>query len=156
MTQKEIFQNGLKLLFLLALIFLIPAISRGFITYDRMNWYQSLPLSSLNPPSYVFGITWTVLYILMAISAFLVWGKASPRFFALQLICNGLWTFVFFYLHSPIGGLLVTIALLFFLFLTIRQFYRVSKTAGYLLIPTFLWGLFALYLNGYIVWQLNF
>lgn len=154
MTEKEILKNGFRLFFLLVLVFLIPAISSGFITYDRMNWYYSLPLSPLTPPQYVFGIVWSVLYILMAVSAFLVWGKASPRFFVLQLICNGLWTFVFFYLHAPLGGLVVTLVLLFFLALTIKEFYKASRKAAILLAPVFIWCLYAFYLNAYIVWHL--
>lgn len=154
MTNREIFQNACKLLFLLAIIFSIPIISQGFTTVDRISWYHSLPLSPLTPPDYTFGIVWTALYFMMAISAFLVWGKTSPRFFVLQLICNGLWSFVFFYLHAPKSALAVIGALLFFLFLTIKQFYKTSKIAAYLLIPTFLWCLFAFYLNGYIVWNM--
>ena len=89
---------------------------------------------------------------MIKISMFLVWNKASPRFFALQLMCTALWPFVFFYLHSVQGGIGVIIALIVLLVLTIKTFYPVSKTAGLLLVPQLLWSFFALYLNSAILW----
>ena len=151
MQQKETLKKGFTLFFLLAIIFLIPFVTRTFMTPDRMAWYHSLNQSSLTPPDYYFGIVWTILYLFMAISAFLVWNKASPRYFVLQLITNGLWPFLFFHLHHPTAAFIDILFMIVFVFLTIKIFYKVSKTAGILLLPLFGWILFACYLNAYIV-----
>ena len=154
MIEKRILKRGGILFFLLAIIFAIPYSTRSFMTIDRMNWYYSLPLSSLTPPDWVFPIVWTILYFLMAISAFLVWGKTSPRYFVLQLITNGLWPFLFFYLHKPTAALIDILFMIIFVFLTIKTFYKASRIAAYLLVPLFCWIVFAFYLNGYIVLNL--
>ena len=73
MMQKTIMKRAGILFFLLCLVFLISGLSGSFITFDRLNWYKTLPLSSLTPPDDWFGVVWTILYFLMAISAFLVW-----------------------------------------------------------------------------------
>ncbi len=150
--QSHILKKGFILFFLLLVVFSVSFVSGAFITPDRLNWYKTLPLSSLTPPDIVFSLVWTVLYFLMAISAFLVWNKASPRYFVLQLIANGLWPFLFFYMHSPIAGLIDILALILFVGLTIKTFYNVSKTAAGLLLPLFIWILFAFYLNAHIVY----
>ena len=154
MQEKSILKRGGILFFLLVIIFSIPYATRGFMTFDRMNWYHTLPLSSLTSPDFVFPIVWTILYFLMAISAFLAWEKASPRYFVLQLITNGLWPFLFFYLHNPTAALIDILFMIVFVALTIKTFYKVSKMAAYLLIPLFCWILFAFYLNAYIVLNL--
>ena len=153
--QNKILKRGCILFFLLAVVFMVSFTSSLFITPDRLNWYKSLPISSLTPPDIVFSAVWTVLYLLMAISAFLVWEKVSPRYFVLQLIANGLWPFLFFYLHNPKAALVDIIVMIIFVFLTIKTFYKVSKPAGLLFIPLVLWSFFALYLNGHIVYYLN-
>ncbi len=152
MMQKTIMKRAGILFFLLCLVFLISGLSGSFITFDRLNWYKTLPLSSLTPPDAWFGIVWTILYFLMAVSAFLVWNKASPRYFVLQLVTNGLWPFLFFYMHSPIAGLIDILLMIVFVFLCMKTFYKASKPAAYLLVPLFIWILFAFYLNAHIVY----
>ena len=154
MQEKSILKRGGILFFLLVIIFSIPYATRGFMTFDRMNWYHTLPLSGLTPPDFVFPIVWTILYFLMAFSAFLVWEKASPRYFVLQLITNGVWPFLFFYLHNPTAALIDILFMIVFVALTIKTFYKVSKMAAYLLIPLFCWIVFAFYLNAHIVLNL--
>ncbi len=147
---KEILKKAFRLFFLLCFVNAVGYVGGGFVTPDRINWLYGLNLPPLMPPAIVFGLVWPILYLCIAISAFLVWGKTSPRNFALQLAFNGVWPFAFFYLHSPIGGLIVILLLLIFLVLTIKQFYPVSKSAAFLLIPYLIWVVFASYLNGYI------
>lgn len=150
-SQPSVYIKALRLLFILICVNAVGFVGGSFVTPDRLAWYRTLPLSDLTPPDWMFSVVWIVLYFLMAISAFLTWNKASPRYFALQLATTVLWPFVFFYLHSVIGGVFVILAMLVFLAMTIKTFYPVSKTAAFLLIPQFLWGLFALYLNGIIL-----
>ena len=154
MQKKSIGRSVARLFFLLFLVNTIGYIGGSYMTPETMAWYKTLPNSPLTPPDWVFPVVWTILFFLMAISAFLVWGRASPRWFVAQLMMNMLWSFCFFYLKNPIMALGVLILMLVFLGLNIASFGRFSKIAGWLLIPTFVWGLFAFYLNGYIVYQI--
>ncbi len=148
---KVIWQRAGRLFFILAFVYAVGFVGSLFVTPDRLNWYRSLSLSPLTPPDWVFGAVWSLLYLLMALAAFLSWEKATPRYFSLQLICTGLWPFVFFYLHSVVGGIIVILAMLLFLGLTIKSFYKTCVISAVLLVPQFLWGLFALYLNSAIL-----
>ena len=136
-----------RFIFLLVLVNLIGLIGAGYMDEDTMAWYHTLPVSNLNPPDYLFGLVWTILFWLQAIAAFLVWGKASPRYFVLQLALNMLWSFTFFYLRSPVWALVVLAFFIFALMANIKSFARVSRIAAWLIVPTLLWALFALYLN---------
>jgi len=126
------------------------------------TWYASLEKPFFNPPNWLFGPVWTALYTLMGISAFLVWRKGirdrqvkvALGIFVAQLILNSLWSIVFFGLHSLLGGLIVILPLWVAILLSIVTFYRISKTAGVLLIPYILWVSFATLLN-FSLWQLN-
>jgi tryptophan-rich sensory protein len=126
------------------------------------SWYESLVKPSFNPPSWLFGPVWTLLYILMGISLFLVIMEGRKGrdvriplvLFAIQLILNIIWSFAFFGLESPISGLLVILLLLAFIVATIMAFYPVRKAAAWLLIPYLLWVSFATILN-YALYTLN-
>ena len=151
MTQVSLFQKIGRLVFLILLLNLIGSIGAAYMTEDTMIWYHTLPQSSLTPPPYVFGIVWGTLFLLQAISAFLVWGKASPRYFVAQLILNMLWSFTFFYLKRPDFAFVTVLIFVIALIFNIKSFGHVNKLAGWLLVPTLLWALFAIYLNGVIV-----
>ena len=139
--------KALRLGFLLFLTFSVGYIGGTFVTKDAMKWYNSLILSSLNPPSSWFGIAWGILYMCMSFSTWLVWGKVSPRPFVLQLALNLLWPFLFFYLKSPVLSWVDTALMIVFIGITIYKFGKVSKVAGGLMVPVLLWSIFALYLN---------
>ncbi len=147
---KNIKQNAMRLFFLLFLTNGVGYVGSAFMTQDTMNWYDTLSQSVLTPPDFVFPIVWTCLFFMMAISAFLVWNKASPRYFVMQLAMNLAWTFTFFYLREVVVACFVILALLYCVFRTILDFYRVNRVSGWLMVPTFVWGLFALYLNIYV------
>ncbi|KKU12297.1 MAG: TspO and MBR like protein [Candidatus Woesebacteria bacterium GW2011_GWA1_45_8] len=120
------------------------------------NWYSSLNKPSFNPPNYLFGPVWTILFTLMAISAYLVWKKkkkitAELKIYAVQLGLNFLWSYLFFGLHRPDLALFEIMLLWVYIALTIVRFYKVDKLAGYLLIPYILWVGFAAFLNYSIV-----
>lgn len=126
------------------------------------TWYASLEKPAFNPPNWLFGPVWTTLYALMGIAAFLVWRqgirkrevKIALGIFLVQLVLNSLWSIVFFGLNSLLGGLVVILPLWVAILLSIVTFYRISKTAGVLLIPYILWVSFATILN-FSLWQLN-
>lgn len=147
---KNIKQNAWRLFFLLLLTNTVGYIGSAFMTPDTMNWYNALSLSALTPPDFVFPVVWTVLFFMMSISAFLVWNMVSPRYFVMQLAMNLAWTFIFFYLREVVIACFVILVLLYCVFRTIVDFYRVNHISGWLMVPTFMWGLFALYLNIYI------
>lgn len=123
-------------------------------------WYESLNKPSFNPPNWLFGPAWTVLYLLMAVSFYLIWIAAQKKktaayvIFLSQLVLNALWSIIFFNAHQ-LGWALGELLLLWVaILLTIIIFYRISKTASFLLLPYLAWVTFAGILN-FAVWQLN-
>ena len=135
----------------------------GFATQSSVGtWYATLNKPNFNPPNWLFGPVWTLLYILMGIAAGLVWAKGfyhvwvktALYYFGFQLLFNALWSIVFFGFQEPFWALLVILVLLILILLTIKWFKIVSKPAAYLLIPYLLWVCFATFLN-YKIWELN-
>ena len=113
-------------------------------------WYLSLNKSELNPPSYVFGIVWPILYVLMMISAYLAY-KRIYGIFLIQLAFNAAWSWLFFRFQMPLISL-IDIYLLIALNLYITALmYRENKLAFILFTPYVLWISFASYLNLFIV-----
>ena len=132
----------------------------GFLTMgDITGWYATLNKPWFTPPNYVFGPVWTVLYILMGISLYLViaagWEKKEVKrgamVFGAQLGANLLWSFLFFGLHSPIAGLVCILVLLALIVATIVTFRRVSVTVAWLLVPYLAWVCIATALNAGVV-----
>ena len=113
-------------------------------------WYQELVKSSLNPPGYVFGIVWPILYLLMSISAFRTFNE-TKNLFLIQLLFNAIWSWLFFAFQMPLIALL-NIWLLIYLNikLNLKMFYQ-DKLSALLFIPYVLWLLFASCLNLFIV-----
>ncbi len=113
-------------------------------------WYQGLIKSNLNPPGYVFGIVWPILYVLMSIAAFRTFNN-TKNLFLTQLLFNALWSWLFFAFQMPFVALL-DIWLLIYLNIKInlKMFYQ-DKLSGFLFIPYVLWLFFASYLNLFIV-----
>ena len=155
-------KQSFKLIFALAIPLLAGFLGSVFTTPAIPIWYADLIKPALNPPAWVFGPVWTTLFVLMGISAFLVWKKGLEHkhvkialgIFIGQLALNTLWSIIFFGLHSP-GGAIVELVILWLAILaTIIAFARISRLAAWLLIPYILWVSFAGYLN-YSIWQLN-
>ena len=113
-------------------------------------WYQALNKSDLNPPGYVFGIVWPILYILMSVSAYRTFSDTGRVFF-IQLVFNTAWSWMFFSFHMPLVALL-NIWLLIYLnaSLTLKMF-KIDRLSAILYSPYVLWLLFASYLNLFIV-----
>ena len=128
----------------------------SFVTRDSVStWYAELSRPSFTPPDWTFGVVWPILYVMMGISAFLIWNegfdkrevKVALGIFGLQLILNGLWTPIFFGLHL-IGVALIEIIMMWAaILLTINFFWKISKPAALLLLPYILWVSFAIVLN---------
>jgi tryptophan-rich sensory protein len=126
------------------------------------TWYADLSRPSFTPPDWTFGVVWPILYVMMGISAFLIWNvgldkrqtKVAIRLFIIQLVLNGLWTPIFFGLHLIALALVEIVLLWVAILLTLLAFWRISKLSAFLLIPYILWVSFAVVLNA-ALWYLN-
>ncbi|MCR4335787.1 MAG: tryptophan-rich sensory protein [archaeon] len=147
--------NPLKLAISIVLSQLAGIIGSIFTVTSITTWYSFLNKPFFNPPSWVFGPVWITLYFLMGISFYLIWvGSADAKkkhkamkIFGVQLFLNTLWSILFFGMHQPWLAFAEILLLLTAIILTIKTFYKINKTAAYLLAPYLLWVSFATILN---------
>lgn len=150
----------LKLVASLAVAFSAAVIGSAVSAQNIPTWYAALEKPVLNPPNFIFGPVWTVLYVLIGLSLYLFWtsvgrGKWSGYIaFGVQMVLNALWSVVFFGLQLPLFGVFVIVLLDIMVVVTIVLFYEKSRKAAYLLVPYLLWILFATYLT-ISIWLLN-
>ena len=125
----------------------------GLITLGSFNTYSNLQQPALAPPGWLFPVVWTVLYILMGISAYLVYISDNEQkyiglaVYGLQFIFNFLWSIIFFNLGHPLFAFVWLVILWILIVAMIISFYKINPTAGLLQIPYLLWVTFAGYLN---------
>lgn len=157
MNIKNIFQ----LVICIALPLVVGAISGIATASGVRGWYESIQKPFFNPPDVVFGPVWTVLYILMGISLYLVWiqpfsadRSTALKAFLIQLLLNFAWSFVFFYFHLIGWAFVEIVVLLVAIIFMIKSYKVVHPTAAYLQIPYLVWVGFATILNG-AIWYLN-
>lgn len=145
----------LALVGFIVVTFFAPLASLGAMPGE---WYAALNKPAWNPPAWIFGPAWTLLYTLMAVAAWLVWkqiGWKKPLLlYFIQLALNAAWTPIFFGAHQPGWALLEIIVLWIAIVLTMRSFFRVSSAAGWLFLPYLAWVTFATVLN-FTLWRLN-
>jgi translocator protein len=149
------------LIVLVVICFSLASVGGLFTTPSIPNWYASLLKPAWTPPNWIFGPVWSVLYLSMAVAAWLVWrqeglkrGVLPMSLFGIQLFMNTLWSWLFFGLHSP-GAALVDIVLLWMAIVaTTWAFWHRSKVAGVLFIPYLFWVSFAIALN-LAIWRMN-
>lgn len=154
--------NPFKLFISLLICQLAGLIGSLFTISKIPNWYMTLNKPELAPPNWIFGPVWTTLFVLMGIALYIVWKQGIDRkdvkialyIFGTQLILNVLWSIIFFGLENPGSAFIEIISLWISILLSIIYFYRINKTAGYLLIPYITWVSFASYLN-FMIWVLN-
>ena len=132
-----------------------------FTASSVKTWYPGLLKPAGTPPPWVFGPVWSILYLLMAAAAWLVWRQRihedvwlALALFMAQLILNGLWSFVFFGLRRPGAALVEIIVLLAAIAMTAMRFAEFSRLAFWLMTPYGTWVLYAFYLN-FGIWRLN-
>lgn len=153
--------------FLMLLVSILLCLGAGLIgtlfTITAIpTWYAGLIKPSFSPPNYLFGPVWTVLYILMGISLFLIWKhgtrtkkvKNALYLFGIQLALNAIWSPIFFGAKNLLLALLIIVLLWIFILKTIIAFAKTDKLASYLLYPYILWVSFASVLN-LSIWLLN-
>lgn len=125
-----------------------------------MSWYDNLIKPFFNPPSWIFGPAWTILYTLMGISIALIWHEDSEpqlrsraqKIFLVQFVLNLLWTPIFFSMQNMCLALVIIVILWFSILVTIKKFGSINKTAAYLLVPYLLWVSFATILNASLLY----
>ena len=144
----------LKLIVSLLLPLGLGALASLFTSEAVPEWYETLNRPSFNPPNWLFGPVWTILYILMGISLFLIWKQSANKernlaivVFLLQLALNFAWSFIFFSFNM-IGFALIEIILLWIsIIVMLVLFYRIKPMAAYINIPYLIWVTFATILN---------
>lgn len=157
--------NGKKDYFLLLVSIIITnglAYIVAKFTSNSVTLYQNINKPYFSPPSWIFGIIWPILYLLMGISLYRILMlkrqgenvNIQITLFMIQFILNLLWSILFFYCGNILAALLDLILLVVFIILTIISFYRKDKIAAILLLPYLLWCIFALILN-YFIYKLN-
>lgn len=153
--------NYLKIIISLALPLAIGFIGSLFTSSSVNSWYLSINKPSFNPPNWIFAPVWTILFILIGISFYLVWQrnfgnnkKLLIGVFILNLLLNLIWSLLFFGLKNPFLAFIEIIILWLIILVNIIVFSKVSKLAGFLLIPYLLWVGFASALN-YSIFILN-
>lgn len=154
--------NIAKLVISIAIPVTIGATAGFFTATGVDSWYQTIQKPSWNPPGWIFGPVWTTLYIMMGIALYLVWKsdasynlkKTAITLFAVQLVLNFFWSFIFFNQQQPGWALVEIIVMWGAILITIFAFAKVSKTAAWLLVPYISWVSFATILN-YTIWKLN-
>ena len=146
----------LKNKFVSLFLFLITTFSASFIggitTFKfKEPWYSTLVKPSFNPPDWVFGPVWTILYILMAIAIWNVWIKSKNinlvYLYFIHLFFNTTWSVVFFGFNQIELALINLIVLILFIVILFLKYKVISKLSAYLMIPYFLWCCFAFLLN---------
>jgi len=147
----------------LAACFAASGLGGIFVTRESITvWYAGMNRPAFTPPDWVFGPVWTVLYLLMAVSFFIIWDKAgsSPngrkaiRLFLIQLALNAAWTPLFFGAHLLAVSFIEIILLWSAILATIIVFRTISSRASILLVPYLIWVGYASVLNGFL-WHLN-
>jgi len=155
-------QNFKKFFIALDVTFLTALIGSVLTMPAIATWYQTINKPSFTPPNWLFGPAWTILFLLMAISWFLIlkngtaskYYKTANYIFITQLLLNIFWSFLFFYIQSPFLAMLEVIAFWLILILNFDYFYRINKKAAWLFVPYIAWVSFAAFLT-YSVWRLN-
>lgn len=132
----------------------------ALITRNSMNTYKNLNLPKLAPPSILFPIVWTILFILMGISAYIIYESNSEQkqsaltIYGIQLLVNFIWPILFFNLELYLFSFVWIILLWLLIILMINSFKKISSVAAYLQIPYLLWVTFASYLN-FMIYYIN-
>jgi len=154
-------QTGRQALALAAWFVLCFAASATAVFVSTGGWYAGLHKPPWNPPPWIFGPAWTLLYVMMAVAAWLVWREGGWKarrlalvFFLIQWLLNALWTPLFFGMHRSGLAFADIIVLWLALAVTLRLFWQASKLAGVLLVPYLAWISFAAALNN-AIWRMN-
>lgn len=155
LRSPQVLKSFIKLILSIGICLGAGVLGSVFTISSIPSWYVTLNKPIFSPPNWVFGPVWTVLYILMGISLYLIWAKSKvPSVFWIQLILNASWSIIFFGMKNPGLALVDIVALWVSIVLTIKVFDKINKLSSYLLYPYLLWVSFASILN-LSIWVLN-
>lgn len=149
------------LLVAIAIPLLVGGLS-ALLTKDSMANFEQLNKPPLSPPGWLFPVVWTVLFALMGIASYLIYTSDADKkskttaltFYAVQLFFNFLWSIIFFNLEAYLFAFIWLVILWALILITIILFYRIRKSAAWLMLPYLLWVTFAGYLN-FSIYLLN-
>jgi translocator protein len=150
---------GLMLVVLFAITIAFAVLASAAPSGDESPWFRTLNKPPIFPPSIVFPLVWTPLYLLMPIALFLVWQRTGfgrafvgpATLWGAQLVLNAAWTWLFFAVERPFWALAEILALLGVIVAMIGAFWRIRPLAGALMVPYAAWVSFAAVLNGWFV-----
>ncbi len=144
----------LSLFIILTITFLASAIGGYTTSSFKEPWYSQLTLAPFNPPAWIFGPVWTILYIMMSVAIWKIWQSYKDTYilkiYFIHLFFNSTWSIIFFGFHQVGLALVNLIIILGFVVLLLKLYFKRDKISYYLMIPYFLWSSFALILNTYI------
>ena len=140
-----------KLIFCIAIPLAVGGIS-ALLTSNTMETFSTINKPPLSPPAWLFPVVWTILYVLMGIASYLVLTSEKPNrdaltTYAIQLAFNFFWSIIFFNFELYLLAFIWLVLLWLLIIKTTKQFYEISKPAGYLMVPYLLWVTFAGYSN---------
>lgn len=144
LNSLNIFKSPLVLPLLTFITFLVGSSANAFINQD--DWYLSLNKSELNPPGYVFGIVWPILYTLMGFVGYFN-SKLIYKLFIFQLFLNAIWSWIFFYFQTPIFAFIDILILIFVNLIIQIRLFKFNYLFGVLYLPYPCWLIFAAFLN---------
>jgi benzodiazapine receptor len=156
--QSDGIRQAAALIILITICLIAGYLGSMATTPNIPTWYAGLNKPFFTPPNSVFPIVWTLLYLMMAVAAWLIWRqnqmlrerRLGLAAFFTQLILNVIWSWAFFGAHSPGAGLIAILLLLAAIIWTIAAFWPVSRAAAWMMVPYLCWVAFASLLNGAI------
>ena len=150
-----------SLLGLAGFVLLVVAVASTGAVFEPGAWYESLLKPAWTPPNWLFPVAWSILYLMIAVSGWLVWREAGLMgagpamiLYLLQLLLNAAWSWLFFGLHRMDLAMIDIVALWVAIAATVIVFYGIRPLAGILLLPYLAWVGYAAALN-FAVWQAN-
>ncbi len=136
---------------ILLITFLASGIGGFTTSFYKEPWYSQIILPSYNPPGWVFGPVWTILYLMMSFAVWVAWNKTSDKkillIYFIHLFFNAIWSIIFFGFHKIGLALIDLLIILFFIIVMMKIYFRVIKISFYLMLPYFFWSSYALILN---------
>ena len=159
MTLTSSKHSSLGFIVLLIICFTAAGVGSLATSPKIEHWYASFAKPSWTPPDWIFGPVWSILYLSMAVAAWLVWRQCGSvsiplATFAIQLILNAAWSWLFFGLQNPGIAFIEILFLWTVIAATIMMFWQKSVLAGLLLVPYLCWVAFACFLN-FAIWRMN-
>jgi len=151
-------KNWKYFLFSFGIVFLVALIG-SFLVNTNSAWFNSLILPEFYPPSWLFSVMWSIIYLLVALGLYLLFkehkfSKKLLILYGVNGILNIIWNIVFFRINSLFFGVVVLVILIIFAYFLVKELYEVNKTSFYFTLPYFIWLFFAFLLN-YAIYFLN-